>query len=57
MSQVMTEARVDTLMERLVRGAELLFDMEQRGDTDARYSRWLAGWLELLAEYESLHAA
>jgi hypothetical protein len=54
MSQVMTEARVDTLMERLVRGADVLFEMEQRGETDARYSRWLAGWLQLLAEYEAL---
>lgn len=57
MSQVMTEVRVDTLAERLARGAELLFDMEQRGETDARYSRWLASWLELLAEYEALQAA
>lgn len=57
MSQVVTASRAGTLVERLARGAELLFDMEQRGETDGRYSRWLAAWLELLNEYEELEAA
>lgn len=56
MSQFMTELRVDALVERLARGAELLFEMEQRGETDARYTRWLAGWTDLLTEYEVLDA-
>lgn len=57
MSQVMTESRAEALMERLARGADLLFDMEQRGEVDSRYNRWFAAWLDLLTEYEALDPA
>jgi hypothetical protein len=43
---------VPSLEERLTRGAELLFDMEQRGDTGPAYARWLQSWVELLQQYE-----
>jgi hypothetical protein len=57
MNQVLTRPSVEALEERLARGAEVLFDMEQRGETDADYARWLARWEELLQEYETLQAA
>lgn len=52
-----TLSRRDTLEERLSNGAELLFDMEQRGEIGADYRRWMAAWTELLGEYEALLAA
>lgn len=48
---------VEGLEERLTRGADLLFDMEQRGDTGAEYLRWLQRWLQLLDRYEHLQAS
>jgi len=48
---------VEGLEERLIRGADLLFEMEQRGDTGAEYLRWLQHWLHLLDRYEHLQAA
>jgi len=39
MAQAVIEGQVATLEERLARGAELLFDMEQRGDTGEEYER------------------
>ena len=50
---VLTEAPRQTLEKRLAQGADILFAMELRGDTGPEYARWLAAWLELLAEYES----
>lgn len=47
----------EVLVERLRRGAELLFDMEQRGEMGADYRQWLQRWMDLLAEYENLQAA
>jgi hypothetical protein len=49
--------QLELLEERLVRGAELLFDMEQRGDVGGEYDRWLHGWTELLEQYEDRQAA
>jgi hypothetical protein len=57
MVDMRTQTRRETLEERLSRGAELLFDMEQRGDLGPEYSRWMAAWCELLGEYEELLAA
>jgi hypothetical protein len=57
MSQAAVEERVETLEERLARGATILFDMEQRGETGAQYSHWYERWAELLEEYESSYAA
>lgn len=57
MSRVLSESRVETLAERLMRGADLLFDMEQRGETGDEYRRWLERWMQLLAEYEAQSAA
>lgn len=51
------EMDLDTLEHRLQRGAELLFEMEQRGDTGTDYQRWLAGYTDLLRQYETLYAA
>jgi hypothetical protein len=55
--QVTTVSRAEELEERLSRGAELLFDMELRGETAGNYESWLQRWQELLIEYESLDAA
>jgi hypothetical protein len=57
MSVATLAPRVEGLEERLTRGAELLFDMEQRGDTGVEYLRWLQHWLHLLDQYEHLQAA
>ena len=57
MSAVLTPPAVEALEERLERGVEVLFDLEQRGETDADYLRWLTRWTELLREYETLQAA
>ena len=51
------ETDVVTLETRLHRGAQLLFEMEQRGDLGSDYMRWLDGYTDLLRQYESLHAA
>lgn len=45
---------VEALEERLSRGADVLFDMEQRGEMGVDYQRWLRHWLELLEHYEAL---
>jgi hypothetical protein len=50
------ETRIEALEERLTRGAAVLFDREQRGETGEEYDRWLRGWLDLLEEYEQLAA-
>jgi hypothetical protein len=57
MIQAPPQSEIQMLEERLSRGAELLFDMEQRGDLGADYERWLAHYTELLARYTSLQAA
>jgi hypothetical protein len=51
------ETDIEALEQRLHRGAQLLFDMEQRGETGSDYQRWLLGYVELLRQYESLYAA
>jgi hypothetical protein len=48
---------VDVLVDRLNRGVEVLFDLEQRGELGREYARWLQRWLDLLSEYETLQAA
>lgn len=45
------------LEERLERGAQLLFDMERRGDMGPEYRRWLERWQELLEQYERQEVA
>jgi len=45
------------LVQRLERGARLLFDLEERGERGLEYEHWLSGWLRLLAQYEALEAA
>jgi hypothetical protein len=50
MAMVM-EAPAVALERRFAQGAGVLFDMEQRGETGADYSRWLDAWREMLAEY------
>lgn len=40
------------LAERVKQGLELLFDMEQRGETGPEYERWLGHWMSLLDQYE-----
>lgn len=52
-----TVSATELLEERLVRGQELLFDMEQRGERSGEYQRYLHLWRELLAQYERLQAA
>ncbi|MGH2442424.1 MAG: hypothetical protein ACRDFX_04605 [Chloroflexota bacterium] len=56
MIQAPTNPRL-ALEERLTRGADLLLEMEQRGELGVEYHRWLAHWLVLLGEYEELAAA
>lgn len=51
------ETDVEMLELRLHRGAQLLFEMEERGDLGADYQRWLDGYVELLDQYKSLHGA
>jgi hypothetical protein len=57
MIQALPQSEIQMLEERLSRGAELLFDMEQRGDLGAEYERWLAHYVDLLERYRSLQAA
>jgi hypothetical protein len=45
---------IQALEDRLTRGADLLFDMELRGDTGADYARWLEHYVDLLQQYEQL---
>lgn len=45
------------LEDRLTRGLELLFDMEQRGEMDREYRVWLRRWLDILDQYEALDRA
>ncbi|GAC1508501.1 MAG: hypothetical protein NVS2B16_05430 [Chloroflexota bacterium] len=52
MVMLVTTAPVELLEERLVRGAELLFDMERRGEMGQQYTEWLHRWESLLVEYE-----
>jgi hypothetical protein len=53
----MMKTTADTLERRLSQGADILFDMEQRGDTGADYRQWLDRWIEMLAEYEAIQDA
>lgn len=53
---VVPATEIQALEDRLARGAELLFDMEQRGETGSDYTRWLEHYEMLLAQYESLSA-
>lgn len=57
MIELEAERSIEVLEQRLHRGADLLFDMEQRGDTSDEYGRWLAHWTSLLEEYEALEVA
>lgn len=57
MIEVQTRNHQALLEERLEKGAELLFDMEQRGDMGPDYGRWVSAWSDLLTEYEKLVAA
>lgn len=57
MIQILPESPALMLEQRLARGAELLFDMEQRGDTCGEYDRFLGHFLALLDEYEREAAA
>jgi hypothetical protein len=52
MIQALPESPAAMLELRLDRGAELLFDMEQRGDMGADYDRFLSHFLDLLQDYE-----
>lgn len=52
MIQVLADSPTTMLEQRLERGAELLFDMEQRGDLGADYDRFLQHFMGLLEEYE-----
>ncbi len=52
MIQILPDSPISLLEQRLERGGELLFDMEQRGDTGPEYDRFLAHFLGLLAQYE-----
>ena len=54
MIQILPESPTTLLEQRLERGGELLFDMEQRGDTGPEYQRFLAHYLGLLAQYEEI---
>lgn len=54
MSTLLAEAPAQALERRLANGAQLLFDLEQRGETGAEYQSWLSGWTQLLREYEAL---
>ena len=56
MSTATIMAPRDVLQERLSRGADILFDMEQRGDTGQQYLDWLSRWEAMLREYEELAA-
>ncbi len=57
MIQAPVRVSEDALEERLERGAQLLFDLESRGDMGPEYRRWLHRWEELLAQYERREAA
>lgn len=57
MNAALQTRAVETLEDRLERGANLLFDLEQRGDTGAEYSLSLRTWIELLQQYERAQAA
>ena len=50
---VAPETEAQALEERLSRGAELLFDMEQRGELGTDYERWLAHYVDLLDQFQS----
>jgi hypothetical protein len=52
MIQMLPESPAAMLEQRLERGAELLFDMERRGDVGADYDRFLSHFLDLLQDYE-----
>lgn len=53
MRNVESPTRPAPLEERLKRGAELLFELEQRGETGAQYREWLRHFEQLLAQYEA----
>lgn len=57
MIAMVVEAPTVDLEERLSRGVEFLFDMEQRGDLGPEYRRWLSAWLQLLDRYERQYAS
>ncbi len=57
MIQIEVETAADVLEMRLSKGADLLFDMEQRGDVGTEYDRYLRLWQDLLEQYEGAQAA
>jgi hypothetical protein len=52
--EIQTQTRQEVLEERLARGADVLFQMEQRGELGATYREWFVRWEALLREYEGL---
>lgn len=48
-------AAASSLEQRLTRGAQLLFDMEQRGETGGDYDVWRERWESMLHQYELQH--
>ena len=55
--QVQIDSPVITLEQRLARGVELLFEMEQQGDLGGEYERYLRLWYSLLDQYELMQSA
>ncbi len=57
MIDALAESPASMLVQRLQRGADLLFDMEQRGDFGDEYERFLNHFVRLLGEYEESFTA
>jgi hypothetical protein len=57
MTSATAGGQVDTLEERLTRGADVLFEMERRGEVGRDYERWLRYWTSLLEQYEALQTS
>jgi hypothetical protein len=57
MPGVIEETRIELVEERLRKGAEILFDMELRGELGAQYDRYLQHFTELLERYETRRVA
>ena len=51
------ESEAEVLVGRLTRGADLLFDMEQRGETGPEYETYFDLYRDLLRRYEAHQAA
>jgi hypothetical protein len=53
MATLMIDSPPEALERRLAQGADILFDMERRGETGPEYQRWLGRWIDLLEQYEA----